>query len=99
MRTLRTLAPLRLSDARQSGGNQRIRHAAFAIALLAIILEFAISSNTLRTPGMDYASLGGNPLLKLHPGTYLVMIAAGMVLMLARPAGSGLMRLLRGTPA
>jgi len=99
MRALRTLAPVRLADARQVGGNQRIRRAAFAIGLFAVILEYAISGNTLEDLGIDYASPGGNPLVKLHPGTYLIMIAAFMVLMLARPAGSGLIRLFRNTPA
>lgn len=99
MRALRTLAPVRLSDPRQTIGNQRMRRAAFAIALLAVILEFAISGNTLEAIGIGYASPGGNPLIKLHPGTYLVMIATFMVLVLARPAGSGLARWLRVTPA
>jgi hypothetical protein len=99
MRALRTLAPVRLSDARQTSNNQRMRRAAFAIALFAVILEFAISGNTLESMGINYATPGGNPLMKLHPGTYLVMIAAFMVLMLARPTGSGLVRFFRDTPA
>jgi hypothetical protein len=99
MRTLRTLAPLRLGNARSASGNQRLRRAAFTIGLLAVIVEYAISGNTLADLGVDYASTGGNPLVKLHPGTYLILIAAFMVLMLARPAGSGLVRLFRATPA
>jgi hypothetical protein len=99
MRGLRILAPIRLTDARQTGGNQRIRRAAFAIGLLAVIVEFAISGNSLENLGIDYSSAGGNPLIKLHPGTYLVSLAAFMVLMLSRPAGSGLIRFFRGTPA
>jgi hypothetical protein len=98
MRGLRTLAPVRLSDARQANGNQRMRRAAFTMALLAVSLEFALSGNTLENMGINYASPGGNPLIKLHPGTYLVMIAAFMVLTLARPAGSGLIRFFRATP-
>jgi hypothetical protein len=99
MRSLRTLAPVRLSDARQTGENQRIRRAAFAIGLLAVIVEYAISANTLEALGIDYASPGGNPLIKLHPGTYLATIAAFMVLMVTRPAGAGLVRFFRNTPA
>lgn len=99
MRSLRVLAPVRVTDARQNSGNQRVRRAAFAIGLLAVILEFAISGNTLAVMGIDYSSTGGNPLVKLHPGTYLVMIAAFMVLMLTRPAGSGLVRFFYKTPA
>ncbi|MEA2738704.1 MAG: hypothetical protein QOH05_2011, partial [Acetobacteraceae bacterium] len=99
MKGLRILAPVRLTDARQSNGNQRIRRAAFVIALLAIIVEFAVSGNSLADLGIDYSSPGGNPLIKLHPGTYLVSLAALMVLVFARPAGSGLIRLFRETPA
>lgn len=99
MRGLRTLAPARLPDARQISGNLRIHRAAFMIALVAIILELAISGNSLENLGIDYSSPGGNPLVKLHPGTYLVAIAAFMVLFLSRPAGSGLVRFFRNTPA
>jgi hypothetical protein len=99
MRSLRILAPVRLPDARGAGGNARMRRAAFFVALLAVILEFAVSGNTLEVMGIDYSSPGGNPLVKLHPGTYLVALAAFMVLMLQRPAGSGLVRLFRATPA
>jgi hypothetical protein len=99
MRSLRTLAPLRLGDARQTSGNQRMRRAAFGIGMLAVILQFAVSSNTLAYLGINYGGAGGNPLVKLHPSTYLLAIAAFIVLLLARPAGSGLIRLFRGTPA
>jgi hypothetical protein len=99
MRSLRTLAPVRLSEPRQTIVSQRMRRAAFAIALLAVMLKFAISANLLEAIGIDYAGPGGNPLIKLHPGTYLVMIAAFMVLVLAPPPGSGLPRLFRVTPA
>lgn len=99
MRSLRILTPTRLNDARQTGGNQRMRHAAVAIAIFAVILEFAFSGNTLKDLGIDYATPGGNPLVKLHPSTYLVSVAAFMVLVLVRPAGSGLIRFFRATPA
>jgi len=99
MRALRTLAPTRLTDARSAAGNARIRRAAFTIALFAVILEFLLSGNTLELMGIKYASVGGNPLVKLHPATYLVGIACFMVLFMARPAGSGLVRFFRTTPA
>jgi len=99
MRSLRILAPVRLTDARQSGGNIRMRRTAFAIAFFAVILELAISGNTLTDMGIDYASPGGNPLIKLHPATYLLFLSTFIILMLARPAGSGLIRLFRSTPA
>jgi hypothetical protein len=99
MRALRTLEPIRRIDAKHDGGNQRMRRAAFTLGLLAVIVEFAISGNTLENFGIDYSGAGGNPLLKLHPGTYLVSLAAFMVLFLTRPAGSGLIRFFKGTPA
>jgi hypothetical protein len=99
MRTLRILAPARVTDARLEGGNQRIRRAAFTFGLLAVILELAVSGNTLENMGINYDSPGGNPLIKLHPGTYLILLGAFLVLMVARPAGSGLMRFFRTTPA
>jgi polysaccharide biosynthesis protein VpsF len=98
MRALRVLAPVRVTDARQEGGNQCLRRAAFWFGLLAVIVEYAISGNSLADLGIDYAAPGGNPLIKLHPGTYLIMIGAFMVLMMTRPAGSGLIRLFRATP-
>lgn len=99
MRSLRTLAPARPLDARFNAGNLRTRRAAFVIALIAVILEFAISGNTLEVMGIDYSSPGGNMLIKLHPGTYLVGIAAVMVLFMERPLGAGIVRFFRQTPA
>jgi hypothetical protein len=99
VRALRSLEPIQQADLKQASGNQRMRRAAFTLGLLAVIVEFAISGNTLANFGIDYASPGGNPLVKLHPGTYLVSLAAFMVLFLARPAGSGLTRFFKGAPA
>src|ERR1700709_1825615 len=99
MRALRTLAPVRSTDARQASGNQRMRRAAFSLGLIAVIVEYAISGNTLEDFGIDYSSPGGNPLVKLHPATYLIVAAAFMVLVLVRPAGAGLIRFFRATPA
>ena len=68
MRAVDKLAPARSIDATRHGsGNQRMRRAAFAIGLLAVIVEFAISGNTLESLGIDYSSTGGSPLVKLHP--------------------------------
>jgi hypothetical protein len=88
-----------MSEARQAWMDQRLPRAAFAFGLTAVIIEYAISSNTLANLGIDYASPGGNPVVKLHPGTYLAAIGAFMVLVLARPTGNGVMRCFRNTPA
>ena len=98
MRT--SLTPVRLTDDRQVGGNQRVRKAAFVIGLFAVILEFAISGNTLEVMGISYChhrrqSAGQAP---SRQPTWSA-IAGFMVLFLARPAGSGLVRFFRRTPA
>jgi len=99
MRSLRLLAPVQPTDARYRSTNVRVRRTAFFIALTAIILEFAISGNTLEVMGIDYSSAGGNPLVKFHPATYLVAIAAFMILFMQRPGGVGIVRVFRQTPA
>jgi hypothetical protein len=99
IRALRTLTPARLTDVRAAVGNARARSAGFTIALLAVIVAYAISGNSLENLGIDYGSPGGNPLIKLHPATYLTSLACFVVLFIARPAGSGLVRLFRMTPA
>lgn len=99
MRSLRVLTPVRAIDARYVSANVRTRRAAFTIALFAVILSLALSGNTLEVLGIDYSSPGGNPLVKLLPSTYLVTIAAGMILFLQRPAGIGVVRLFREKPA
>nr|WP_294529822.1 VpsF family polysaccharide biosynthesis protein [uncultured Rhodopila sp.] len=90
---------MRLTDVRSASGNVRLRRAAFSLALLGVILEFALSGNTLENLGIDYASPGGNPIIKLHPATYLAAIGCFMVLFLTKPSGSGVVRFFRATPA
>ena len=49
---------------------------AFALTFLAVMASFTISGNTLTVLGTHYAEPGGNPLLKIHPATYLAVMAA-----------------------
>ncbi len=49
---------------------------AFALTFLAVLASFTISGNTLNILGTHYAEPGGNPLLKIHPATYLAVMAA-----------------------
>ena len=49
---------------------------AFALTFLAVMASFTISGNTLTVLGTHYAEPGGNPLLKIHPATYLAVVAA-----------------------
>lgn len=45
-------------------------------AALAITLQFFVSSSLLFICGINYDVPGGNPLIKFHPSTYVVLIAA-----------------------
>jgi hypothetical protein len=49
---------------------------AFGLTFLAVMASFTISGNTLTVLGTHYAEPGGNPLLKIHPATYLAVVAA-----------------------
>jgi hypothetical protein len=49
---------------------------AFALTFLAVMVSFTVSGNTLTLLGTHYAEPGGNPLLKIHPATYLAVMAA-----------------------
>jgi hypothetical protein len=49
---------------------------AFVLTFLAVMASFTISGNTLDILGINYADPGGNPLLKIHPATYLAVMAA-----------------------
>ena len=45
-------------------------------AAVAITLHFFLSSSLLFICGINYDVPGGNPLIKFHPSTYVVVIAA-----------------------
>jgi hypothetical protein len=49
---------------------------AFVLTFLAVLASFTISGNTLNILGTHYAEPGGNPVLKIHPATYLAVMAA-----------------------
>ncbi len=49
--------------------------AAFRLAAAALALNLLISGNLLFALGIPYASEGGNPLVKMHPGTWLALAA------------------------
>jgi hypothetical protein len=48
----------------------------FVLTFLAVMASFTFSGNTLNILGTHYAEPGGNPLLKIHPATYLAVMAA-----------------------
>jgi hypothetical protein len=46
------------------------------LATLAVAIHFFVSSNLLYLAGIAYDVPGGNPLVKFHPSTYLIAVAA-----------------------
>ncbi len=54
---------------------------AFAVAVLAVIVEFCISGNTLAALGFSDGQPGGNPFLKFVPGTYLALLGATIAIL------------------
>jgi hypothetical protein len=63
-------------------GHHRTRNAVsasplpFTLGLLAVACEFTISGNTLSNMGISYSEIGGSPLVKFLPGTYLAVLGA-----------------------
>ena len=74
----------------RGGAHASLPPLAFALTLLAVIASFTISGNTLTVLGTHYAEPGGNPLLKIHPSTYLAVMAAIASLVSGSAQGRGL---------
>ncbi len=53
----------------------------FWLAATAVLARMAISTNVLFLLHLDYASPGGNPVFKIHPGTYLAVLAFAAMLL------------------
>ncbi len=60
-----------------------------ALAILAVALNLLVSGNLLIRVGIPYAADGGNPLEKLHPGTYVAMLALASAVWRSPVAGLG----------
>ena len=72
---------------------------AFRLAVVAVALQFILSSNLLYVMGISYDVPGGNPLIKFHPSTYLAVLAA-LLAMRSRAGGRGsLARAFQDAPA
>jgi hypothetical protein len=52
-----------------------VRLGAYLMTMLSIVVFFAISPLVLAKFGINYETSGGSPLAKIHPGTFLAMIA------------------------
>lgn len=82
----RALSSRRIRAGTQRDGTRtKVRREGIALyewlAMLSPIVNILVSANLLYLMGVSYASEGGNPLMKLHPGTYLSIIAFGLFLM------------------
>jgi hypothetical protein len=71
----------------------------FAIGFSAVILHFTVSSNLLYLLGIPYSTPGGNPVTKLHPATYLLALASGLLVFADGKPGMVIDRLVREKPS
>ncbi len=55
-----------------------LRLGAYLATLSAIVVFFAVSPLVLGVIGINYETAGGLPLEKIHPGTYLAILALGL---------------------
>lgn len=68
----------------------------FGLVLAGVMLRMNLSANMLAAAGIPYAQDGGNPLIKIHAGTWLILLA--LLADATRAAMSG-QNWLRGRPA
>lgn len=80
-------SPLRQLGPRASArGAPPVPRWAFPLGLAAVVAHFLISGNLMYLLGVDYSAPGGNPFVKLHPGTFLALAGALLVLFSGRHA-------------
>jgi hypothetical protein len=75
------------------------RSAGWALLVLAVVLYLAISALTLAKLGIPYDLPGGSPLVKLHPGTWVLLLASLLALADNGHPLAVLFRSLRQVPA
>ena len=59
----------------------RLSRACFWLIAAAVLARMSISTNLLFLLHLDYAAPGGNPVIKIHPGTYLAVMAFAAMLL------------------
>jgi hypothetical protein len=62
-------------------GSSGLSRTCFWLTAAAVVARMVISTNLLALAGIDYAAPGGNPVIKIHPGTYLAVIAFAAMLL------------------
>ncbi len=71
-------APGRQAAAAEDGWLSR---ACFWLVAAAVLVRMGVSTNLLFLLHLDYAAPGGNPVVKIHPGTYLAVLAFAAMLL------------------
>src|SRR5947209_6992226 len=71
---------------------------ALALTIAALVILCAVSPLTLAVYGVDYDTAGGSALAKIHPGTYLAVLALAARLLAAPHPSRTLQRLLLSHP-
>lgn len=62
----------------------RLSRSCFWLAAAAVLARMGLSTNLLFMLHIDYASPGGNPVIKVHPGTDLAILALAAMLLESR---------------
>ena len=71
----------------------------FRLAAAALALHVVLSANPLYVMGIAYDTPGGNPLIKSHPSTYLVALAALATMRERGGIGRGLAQMFQDSSA
>jgi hypothetical protein len=82
----------------RSWRTELLQPAAFALTIAALLVLCAVSPLTLALYGIDYDTAGGSALAKIHPGTYLAVMALAARLCAAPHPVRTLQRLLLADP-
>ena len=65
-----------------------LRWTAFALATVSVVLSLTVSANLLYVAGIDYAHPGGNPLVKFHPATWMLLVSLACLVIGTDPVGA-----------
>ena len=74
-----SVAPVPATARRRDDGP--LSRACFWLAAAAVLARMNVSTNLLFLLHIDYAAPGGNPVIKIHPGTYLAALAFAAMLL------------------
>ena len=71
----------RATGAKTGADQPRLTGAVFLLTLAAAVAALVLQQNLLSMFGVDYLGPGSNPLVKIHPSTYLTVAAAAWFVM------------------